>query len=132
MTESSKARALGFNHIALEVGDVDEALEFYAKFIDFELRGRHEAFTDTGLKILLDEAGNRDLIIIGFMTHMCVSSTARVALDHGFRLTIDAESCATRDLPDGSSGVLDTATLHKVALTELSDRFASIARNHEW
>ncbi len=90
------------------------------------------AFTDTRLKALLDEAGNHDLIMIGFMTHMCVSSSARAALDHGFRVTIDAESCATRDLPDGSGGVIDAATLHRVALIELSDRFAVIAKGHDW
>ncbi len=90
------------------------------------------AFTDTRLKALLDEAGNHDLIMIGFMTHMCVSSSARAALDHGFRVTIDAESCATRDLPDGSGGVIDATTLHRVALIELSDRFAVIARGHDW
>lgn len=88
------------------------------------------AFAGTGLKALLDAAGNKDLIIIGFMTHMCVSSTARAALDHGFRVTIDADSCATRDLPDGQGGVVDAATLHQVALTELSDRFAIIARGY--
>ena len=90
------------------------------------------AFNDTELKKLLDQAGNKNLIIIGFMTHMCVSSSARSALDHGYRVTIDAESCATRDLPDGSGGVIDATTLHNVALTELSDRFAVIARNHHW
>lgn len=88
------------------------------------------AFAGTELKSILDEAGNNDLIIIGFMTHMCVSSTARAAIDHGYRVTIDAESCATRDLPDGTGDVVDAATLNRVALTELSDRFAIIARQH--
>jgi nicotinamidase-related amidase len=88
------------------------------------------AFAGTELKALLDDAGNKDLIIIGFMTHMCVSSTARAALDYDFRVTIDADSCATRDLPDGQGGVVDAATLNRVALTELSDRFAIIARGH--
>ena len=50
MAKNKKARAIGFNHIALEVGDIDQALEFYAKFIDFELRGKSEnmAFIDLG------------------------------------------------------------------------------------
>ena len=45
-----KARALGINHIVLEVGDLDEALEFYGKLFDFSLRGRneHNAFIDLG------------------------------------------------------------------------------------
>lgn len=45
------ARAIGLNHIALEVGDIDEALRFYARIFDFELRGRigdRMAFIDLG------------------------------------------------------------------------------------
>ena len=38
MNDPKKARAMGFNHVALEVGDIDEALEFYAKFVEFERR----------------------------------------------------------------------------------------------
>jgi nicotinamidase-related amidase len=65
------------------------------------------------------------------MTHMCVSSTARAALDLGFRTTIDANSCATRDLPDGRGGTIAAKTVHDVALAELSDRFAIIAYDSE-
>ena len=44
------ARAIGINHVALEVGDVDEALAWYGRFFDFELRGRREtmAWIDLG------------------------------------------------------------------------------------
>jgi lactoylglutathione lyase len=43
-------RLVGINHIALEVGDVDEALEWYGRIFDFELRGRLPgmAFIDMG------------------------------------------------------------------------------------
>jgi predicted enzyme related to lactoylglutathione lyase len=43
-------RLVGINHIALEVGDVAEALEFYGRIFDFTLRGRgrHMAFLDMG------------------------------------------------------------------------------------
>ena len=44
MSKQIKARAVGFNHIALEVGDIDAALEFYRGFIDFELRGKSDAW----------------------------------------------------------------------------------------
>jgi nicotinamidase-related amidase len=90
------------------------------------------AFADTDLHAMLSESGRKDIILAGFMTHMCVSSTARAALDLGYRVTIDAESCATRDLPDGRGGVVDAKTLHEVALVALSDRFAVIARDHAW
>ena len=45
-----KARALGINHVVLEVGDIDEALAFYGSFLEFELRGKSErmAFIDLG------------------------------------------------------------------------------------
>jgi catechol 2,3-dioxygenase-like lactoylglutathione lyase family enzyme len=45
------ARAIGLNHVALEVGDIDEALTFYARLFEFELRGRigdRMAFVDLG------------------------------------------------------------------------------------
>ncbi len=37
-----KARAVGINHVAIEVGDIDEALAFYGGFIDFEIESRSE------------------------------------------------------------------------------------------
>ena len=42
MPERKKARAMGFNHVALEVGDIDEALAFYDKLFDFELQSKSE------------------------------------------------------------------------------------------
>ena len=47
---ASRARLVGLNHVALEVGDVEEALEFYGRIFDFELRGRggRMAFVDMG------------------------------------------------------------------------------------
>ena len=39
---SRKARAVGINHIALEVGDIDEALDFYGRFLEFDIQSRSE------------------------------------------------------------------------------------------
>jgi len=87
------------------------------------------AFAGTDLEAQLTAAGHKDIILAGLMTHMCISSTARAGLDLGFRITVDAESCATRDLPDGRGGTIVAKTIHEVALAELSDRFAIIARD---
>lgn len=87
------------------------------------------AFAGTDLQAQLAATGRTDIVVVGFMTHMCVSSTARAALDLGLRTTIDASSCATRDLPDGRGGTIAATTLHDVALAELSDRFAIIAHS---
>ena len=50
----SRARLVGFNHIALEVGDLEEALGFYGRIFQFELRGRSRgmAFVDAGDQFL--------------------------------------------------------------------------------
>ena len=56
------ARAIGLNHVALEVGDIDEALAFYGRLFDFELRGRagrHMAFVDLGDQFLAFSAPRR-------------------------------------------------------------------------
>jgi catechol 2,3-dioxygenase-like lactoylglutathione lyase family enzyme len=59
MSSARKARAVGLNHVAIEVGDVDEALAFYGRLFDFELRGRSEtaAFIDLGDQFLALQEG---------------------------------------------------------------------------
>ncbi len=61
MPEVKKARAVGFNHVALEVGDIGEALDFYGRLFDFTLRGRSEtmAFIDLGDQFLALQKGRR-------------------------------------------------------------------------
>ena len=56
-----KAKVIGFNHIALEVGDIDEALAFYSRLFDFKLRSRTEsaAFIDLGDQFLALQKGRR-------------------------------------------------------------------------
>ncbi|HWC26653.1 MAG TPA: VOC family protein [Solirubrobacteraceae bacterium] len=55
------ARAIGINHVALEVGDVDEALAWYGRLLDFELRGRRPtmAWVDLGDQFLALSARRR-------------------------------------------------------------------------
>src|SRR4051812_11017695 len=61
---TAKARLVGINHVALEVGDVDAAVELYGRLFDFELRGRagnRMAFVDMGDQFLaLAAAGDRE------------------------------------------------------------------------
>ena len=59
MAHAKKARAIGFNHVALEVGDIDEALAFYGRLFEFELRGRSKAsaFIDLGDQFLALQKG---------------------------------------------------------------------------
>lgn len=50
MTEGKKPRLVGINHVAIEVGNIDEALTWYGRIFDFTLRGKgeHNAFIDMG------------------------------------------------------------------------------------
>jgi lactoylglutathione lyase len=61
MPAVKKARAIGFNHIALEVGDIDEALAFYGRLFEFTLRGKDEdsAFIDLGDQFLALQKGRK-------------------------------------------------------------------------
>jgi catechol 2,3-dioxygenase-like lactoylglutathione lyase family enzyme len=61
MVESRKARAIGINHVALEVGDIGEALAFYGRLFEFRLRGRSEtaAFIDLGDQFIALQKGRR-------------------------------------------------------------------------
>jgi len=88
------------------------------------------SFAGTDLDERLSAIGRKSLILAGFATHMCISSTARAAVDHGYRATVVADACAARDLPDGRGGVVPASMIHHIALVELSDRFAAIARDH--
>jgi predicted enzyme related to lactoylglutathione lyase len=56
-----KAHVVGINHVALEVGDVEEALAFYGRIFDFELRGRagRMAFIDIGDQFIALAEGRR-------------------------------------------------------------------------
>lgn len=88
------------------------------------------AFAGTTLGAALENIGRKQLILTGFMTHMCVEATARAALDHGFRSTVVAAATATRDLPDPLTGeAVPAAEVQRNALAALSDRFATIAGN---
>jgi predicted enzyme related to lactoylglutathione lyase len=61
MPEAKKARAVGINHVALEVGDIEVALAFYARLFDFQLRGRSDtsAFIDLGDQFLALQKGRK-------------------------------------------------------------------------
>lgn len=85
------------------------------------------AFAGTDLAKHLSASGRKNLIVGGFMTHMCVSATVRSATDNGFMSTVAADTVATRDLPDATGGATISAdAINRITLAALSDRFAWI------
>ncbi len=71
-------------------------------------------------------AGRKHLVVAGFMSHMCVSSTVRGALDFDYRCSVVAGACATRDPPDGTGGMIAADQLQRAELAALADRFATV------
>lgn len=90
------------------------------------------AFAGTELDDLLQKTGRRNLILAGFMTHMCISASARAGLDLGYHVNVAADCTATRALPSHDGGApIPADIVHRTALAELADRFAAIVTRGE-
>ena len=85
-----------------------------------------DSFVGSELDATLKKTGTTNLIVTGFMTHMCVSSTVRTSIGLGYAPTVIADACATRDLPDGHGGFVAARDLHRNELVALSDLFAAV------
>ncbi len=75
-----KARAIGINHVALEVADIGAALEFYGQLFDFTLRSRGEtsAFIDLGDQFIALFQGESDARDTGRHFGLVVDDPAKV------------------------------------------------------
>lgn len=89
------------------------------------------SFEQTDLDAELKRLGVSDLVLAGFMTHVCVNSTARAAFNHGYRATVVGNATATRALANPVGGALSAAELHNGALTALSDIFAIVVPSED-
>ena len=87
------------------------------------------AFFETTLQEVLAATGRKNLLVIGFMTHNCVSSTVRAAKEKGYACTVVAPATGTRDLPDGHGGTIPAAMVQSACLAGLSDTLANIVWN---
>jgi nicotinamidase-related amidase len=84
-------------------------------------------FAGTELHERLQQAGRNTLILAGFMTHMCISASARAALDLGYQTTVIGDATATRALPAPDGGApISADAVHRTALAELADRFSAV------
>lgn len=90
------------------------------------------AFHDTDLEKILGQTGRDQVIFAGLMTHMCVSSSVRCALDLGLNSFVVSDLCASRDLLSPVNGaVIGAREVHSAALAALADRFATILTSQE-
>jgi nicotinamidase-related amidase len=87
---------------------------------------RPNAFSGTNLGELVGPLGSA-IVVAGFMTHNCVSSTVRAALDLGLAVTLAGDACATRDLPS-PYGIVNAKEIQRAELAALADRHACIVK----
>ncbi len=90
-----------------------------------------DSFHATVLETTLRDLGvvpedGANLVLAGFMTHMCVGHTAHGAFRLGYRPTVVADATATRALPAPDGSVLPAAALQAAALTTVTDLFGTV------
>lgn len=89
-------------------------------------KNAHCAFVGTGLEQHLRERGIDRLVIAGFTTNHCVSTTARLSCDLGFKTVVVRDACATFDLEGLDGGTIPAQVLHDTGLAELHGEFAMV------
>jgi nicotinamidase-related amidase len=84
------------------------------------------SFVQTDLENELKSVGAENLVIAGFMTHMCVNSTARGGFNLGYAPTVVAAATATRSLPGLRGESVPAAAMQAASLAGMADLFAVV------
>lgn len=84
------------------------------------------SFVQTELDEQLKAVGVKNLVLAGFMTHMCVNSTAHGGFNLGYVPTVVASATATRPLLSANGKVLSAQEVHDAALAATRDLYAAI------
>lgn len=88
------------------------------------------SFRSTDLDRALKDAGIKELVVAGMMTHMCVDASVRHAADHGYKVTLLADACATRAQSFGGETV-PARQVHAAFLAALNGFYAKVVPTHE-
>jgi nicotinamidase-related amidase len=84
------------------------------------------SFVQTDLDERLKAVSASNLVLAGFMTHMCVNSTARGAFNLGYAPTVVAAATATRALPGLGDATVPAAAMQTASLAAMADLFAVV------
>ena len=86
------------------------------------------AFTGTDIESWLRSHGVTEVLVMGFFTHMCVSTTAREALVRGFDVVVDHAATGTRAIMSELLGAQSADDVRRTALLQLADMGVTIRR----
>ena len=138
LLDKARKEAIPIFHIAHHGQDNDKVFDPLSSKVDIVdslqpldgektiVKMHPNAFYDTELQALIKSAGKQQIIFAGFMSHMCVSSSARAAFDLGFESFVCHDACATRDLPSVNGQTITASVMHDSAMAALQDRFAAL------
>ena len=84
------------------------------------------AFIGTDLDLRLRRLGADTVVVFGFTTDMCVSTTIRVGANMGYRAVIVSDACDCFDLPDGQGGTIPGEEVHRAHIATLAFDFAQV------
>lgn len=85
------------------------------------------AFSGTDLQRWLEELGAKEVLIVGFYAHMCVSTSAREALVRGFEVEVDGLATGARDIEDELLGRQTADEVRRTALLHLSNMGVTVS-----
>lgn len=85
------------------------------------------SFVQTDLDAQLKALGIQKIVLAGFMTHMCINSTAHGGFNLGYAPTVVASATATRPLQSAGGKVLSAQQVHEGALAATRDLYAAVA-----
>ncbi|KAH7313546.1 isochorismatase hydrolase [Stachybotrys elegans] len=84
------------------------------------------SFTGTNLLQLLQDSGKKQVVIVGYMAHVCISMTSRQASENGFDVIVVEDGVGDRDIPG-----VKADELKRVALCELADVVATVVQSKD-
>ena len=88
------------------------------------------SFRATDLERVLKDAGAKELVVAGMMTHMCVDASVRHAADLGYKVTLLGDACATRAQTYAGETV-PARQVHAAFLAALNGFYAKVVNTHE-
>lgn len=89
------------------------------------------SFRETGLQDYLKSNEVDHVVIVGMMTHMCIDATTRAAFDFGYKCTVIADACASRDLEIKGEAV-KAKDVHNAFLAALEFFYADIQNTDDF
>jgi nicotinamidase-related amidase len=84
------------------------------------------AFIGTDLDLRLRRLGVTGVVLFGISTDMCVSTTARVAANLGYRTIVVGDACACFDLADADGSIIPAEQIQRAHLATLRAEFADV------